>query len=77
MSEYDFSLAEEVIHEACEQRDPVTMAAPFEAVIWRRWPATKGGIGFAHARTRANVRASIREFYAPRDWSPEPTGDIA
>ena len=70
----DWKLVEDVISEACENRDPVTMDAPFEAVIWQRFGATKGGVGHAQARTRAMLRAGIREFYAPRDWSPEPTG---
>lgn len=68
----DFELAESVIDEACANRD-ASGNADFEAVIWRRWPATKGGIGHAHGRIRATVRASIRDYYAPRDWSPEPT----
>ena len=67
----DLALAEEVITEACNNRNDAGIA-PFESVIWNRWPATKGGVGFAHARTRARVRAAVREWYAPRDWSPEP-----
>jgi hypothetical protein len=65
-------LAEEVIARACEQRD-ANGVAPFEKIIWECWPATKGGIGFAHARTRKEVRAAIREFYAPADYCREPT----
>lgn len=68
---YDFRLAESVIDEAARLSDGSGMN--FEAVIWQRWPATKGGIGRAHGRLRETVRASIREYYSPQDWSPEPT----
>lgn len=68
---YDFRLAEEVIAEACKRSAGDSLN--FEEVINERWPGGGGGVGHAHARARAIVRASIREWYAPRDWSPEPT----
>jgi hypothetical protein len=77
LTRHDMELAEEVAHEACNDRTLDGADDPFEAVIWRRWGATKGGVGFAHSRTRARVRAAVREFYAPRDWSPEPSGEGA
>jgi hypothetical protein len=66
-------IALEVIDAACERRDERGVA-PFEEVMQERWPSGPGGVGHAHARTRATIRALIREFYTPNDWSPEPTG---
>ena len=70
--EYDWRLAEEVIDEATK-RWAGSGDFPFEEVMQERWPSGRGGVGHAHARTRAIVRRTIREYYRPRDWSPEPT----
>lgn len=35
----------------------------FETIIWERWPARKGGVGFSHGRTRDQVRRDIANYY--------------
>jgi hypothetical protein len=63
---------EHIIEEARANAEPGSRV-DYETVIWRHWPATQGGIGFAHSKARAEARQAIRDFYAPRDYSPEPT----
>jgi hypothetical protein len=44
-----------------------------DEVLNERFPIGKGGVGHAHRRIQAEIRQQVEDFYAPRDWSPEPT----
>jgi hypothetical protein len=47
-----------------------------DLVIAERWPCHgTGGVAMAQRRTVREVRAAIREFYAPPDHCPEPSAE--
>lgn len=61
----------QIIREACE-RAKGDEPADFAAVLHERFPIGPGGVGHANRKLHARVLREIEDFYAPRDWSPEP-----
>ena len=53
--------------------DEPVIGPTLDAVLHERFPIGKGGVGQAHQRIQAEIRQQIANFYAPRDWSAEPT----
>lgn len=70
-----------VIHECIErayENDPCGTTRPasgktLAAVLNERFPIDSSGVGHANRRAQTEIRQQIADFYAPRDWSPEPT----